>query len=107
MLTTSMSEGMSGKVKLTHKDATEFNLFYGMLHVSTMRPITREIALVLSYWADEYQVEALKKQCEDFLTSCEDERHVQDFMHVLECLWPLGCGVLGMALLAVLCPRPG
>ena len=84
MLTTNMAEGMRGKVKLTHRDANEFRLFYGMLHMSTTRPITKETVNVLRSWADEYQVETLKKQCEDFLISNVHGESQEELVHALK-----------------------
>jgi hypothetical protein len=67
MLTTDMNERQRREIKLPGKDPDEFRDFVDSLQLCTAKPLTHESALRLSTWADEYQVDALKEKCEDYL----------------------------------------
>ena len=67
MLTSDMAEGTSDEVVLPDKKKDEFAIFYACLQLNTRQPITLENAHFLVEWADEYQVNMLKDQCEDLL----------------------------------------
>jgi hypothetical protein len=88
MLTNGMLEGVNGTVKLTDKDPEEFKLFYGMLHTSTVEPLTEQTAMVLSRWADEYQVESLKCICEHYLIVNVPYNSQAALLHAVHCNLP-------------------
>ena len=88
MLTNGMLEGVNGTVNLMDKDPEEFKLFYGMLHTSTVEPLTDQSAMVLSRWADEYQVEALKSICEDHLIKNVSHNSQAALLHAVHCNLP-------------------
>ena len=67
MLNSAMKEGSGTSIKLPGKNKSELETFYNSLHICTMKPLTKENAKFLAQWADEYQVDALKNQCEEFL----------------------------------------
>ena len=69
MLNSAMKEGSENLVRLPGKTRTEFQTFYKSLQLHSMEAMTPSTALSLTKWADEYQVEALKAKCEDFLTT--------------------------------------
>eukprot|EP00928_Gymnodinium_smaydae_P091792 TRINITY_DN75530_c0_g1_i1.p1 TRINITY_DN75530_c0_g1~~TRINITY_DN75530_c0_g1_i1.p1 ORF type:complete len:251 (+),score=36.65 TRINITY_DN75530_c0_g1_i1:76-828(+) len=69
MLSSSMKEGSEQEIRLPGKIEQEFSLFYKSLQLHTMVPLTKDSALFLCKWADEYQIEALKGKCEEFLIS--------------------------------------
>lgn len=69
MLSSDMKEGSENLVRLPGKIKTEFQTFYKALQLYSMEALTPSTALSLAKWADEYQVEALKSKCDDFLLS--------------------------------------
>ena len=69
MLCSDMKEGSENLVRLPGKIKTEFQTFYKALQLYSMEALTPSTALSLATWADEYQVEALKSKCDDFLIS--------------------------------------
>jgi len=69
MLCSSMQEGSGREIRLPGKNERELSMFYKSLQLHTMVPLTKDSAIFLSRWADEYQVDALKNKCEDFLLS--------------------------------------
>jgi len=69
MLNSAMKEGSENFVRLPGKSRMEFQTFYKSLQLHSMEAMTPSTALCLTKWADEYQVEALRAKCEDFLTT--------------------------------------
>eukprot|EP00449_Zooxanthella_nutricula_P004754 CAMPEP_0198517124 /NCGR_PEP_ID=MMETSP1462-20131121/18341_1 /TAXON_ID=1333877 /ORGANISM="Brandtodinium nutriculum, Strain RCC3387" /LENGTH=164 /DNA_ID=CAMNT_0044246675 /DNA_START=1 /DNA_END=492 /DNA_ORIENTATION=+ len=67
MLGSPMQEGSEDEIKLPGKTHDEFTAFYKSLHISTMEPLTPKTAMLLSRWADEYQVGSLMAKCEEYL----------------------------------------
>ncbi|OLQ03231.1 hypothetical protein AK812_SmicGene13846 [Symbiodinium microadriaticum] len=67
MLNSDMKEGQGRKIYLPGKCKSELEAFYKALQLCTMAPLTLESAAILTRWADEYQVQALKDKCEAFL----------------------------------------
>ena len=67
MLNSAMTEGSGTSIKLPGKNKSELEAFCNSLHICSMRPLTKENAMFLAQWADEYQIDALKNQCEEFL----------------------------------------
>ncbi|CAJ1368394.1 unnamed protein product [Effrenium voratum] len=69
MLSSAMKEGSGDSIKLPGKYKSELEAFYKALQLCTMEAMTPANAIVLSKWADEYQVEALKQKCDQFLVN--------------------------------------
>ena len=69
MLKSPMQEGSAREIRLHGKTTHELAWFYKSLQTSTMVPLTKDIAMFLTRWADEYQMETLKNMCEDYLVS--------------------------------------
>ena len=59
-----------------------------MLHTSTVEPLTDQTAMVLSRWADEYQVEALKSICEEYLIKNVSYKSQAALLHAVYCNLP-------------------
>ena len=69
MLSSCMHEGSATEITLPGKKRSEFVTFYKALQLYSMEPLTEDSATFLSCWADEYQIEALKTKCEEYLVS--------------------------------------
>ncbi|CAK9017596.1 unnamed protein product [Durusdinium trenchii] len=69
MLSSAMKEGTGTSIQLPGKRKSELEKFYKALQLYTMEPLTQESAMFLTQWADEYQIDALKEKCEDFLVA--------------------------------------
>ena len=69
MLSSCMHEGSATEITLPGKKRSEFVTFYKALQLYSMEPLTEDSAVFLSCWADEYQIEALKTKCEEYLVS--------------------------------------
>lgn len=67
MLTTDMGEGRRGEITLPDKKKSEFRAFLETLHPCRKVDLTKESAEFLACWAEEYQVEGLKSQCDVYL----------------------------------------
>ena len=67
MLQADMSERHTGRVHLPDKSRAEFLDFVSMLELVRQTPLNDERAVYLSRWANEYEVEALTKLCEDHM----------------------------------------
>ena len=64
-----MKESMSTSIQLPGKCKAELETFYKSLQLCSMEPLTLKSATFLVQWSDEYQVDALKAKCEQFLMS--------------------------------------
>ena len=69
MLNSAMKEGSQTSITLPGKSKSELEAFYNSLHPGIDQPLTKESAMFLAQWADEYQTDVLKKQCDDFLVA--------------------------------------
>ncbi|CAE7292639.1 unnamed protein product [Symbiodinium pilosum] len=69
MLSSTMKESMSTSIQLPGKCKAELETFYKSLQLCSMEPLTLKSATFLVQWSDEYQVDALKAKCEQFLMS--------------------------------------
>ena len=67
MLSSAMKEGSGTSIQLPGKKFTELDTFYKELQLCTMKPLTKETAIFLTHWAEEYQVDSLKDKCEAYL----------------------------------------
>lgn len=67
MLQTDMCERESRIVRLPDKSKEEFLDFIASLQIATEKEYTDERATFLSRWADEYQVDALKRRCQEYM----------------------------------------
>eukprot|EP00438_Fugacium_kawagutii_P007542 Skav228225 [mRNA] locus=scaffold43:336940:337695:- [translate_table: standard] len=72
MLGSTFVEGLSGgSIQLPGKCKSELESFYKALQLCTMEVLTVASAVFLSKWADEYQVDALRTKCEDYLIASQ------------------------------------
>ena len=69
MLNSEMQEGMAKSISLPNKTKGELEMFYKSLLFFKQEALTPEIATCLLKWADEYLIEHLKANCEQFLLS--------------------------------------
>ncbi|CAJ1419096.1 unnamed protein product [Effrenium voratum] len=74
MLSSKMQEGLDKQIDLKGKAKAEFHAFWTFLQPGNFEPITAENAHFLLRWADEYQVEGLKRRCEEYLIAKEVPR---------------------------------
>eukprot|EP00308_Calcidiscus_leptoporus_P022628 CAMPEP_0119388262 /NCGR_PEP_ID=MMETSP1334-20130426/104247_1 /TAXON_ID=127549 /ORGANISM="Calcidiscus leptoporus, Strain RCC1130" /LENGTH=172 /DNA_ID=CAMNT_0007410191 /DNA_START=110 /DNA_END=625 /DNA_ORIENTATION=- len=62
-----MAEALRKEVQLPDKSKEEFRVLMSCLQPLSMEQMTKERALFLSRWADEYQMDGLKAKCESQL----------------------------------------
>jgi len=67
MLAADMSEKESKQIVLPDKSANEFRTFWDILQPLTATKVTTKNAVFLSKWASEYQIDSLKRSCEEFM----------------------------------------
>jgi len=81
MLTREMQEAETGTIRLTDKSKSEFEVLMKFLRPRTARSMRIDIQNVdfLLKWSDEYQMEDLKKESEEFLMGlpCTEDRLLQ------------------------------
>lgn len=67
MLQSNMVEGKTGRVDIQDMDATHFQQFLRCLYTGMLPELTVDSAFQFYEASDKYSVDAMKKQCADFL----------------------------------------